>query len=241
LLLSEVANRLWPHDSQAEEGLQALLEIAATAKQDDTHEDLLPTRLHYFVRAQDGLHVCLHQECPGRRDGKPAFFVSRKNDDNTPEGICPACSQVDYRSKLVEVVTCRKCGYLYGALQDLGPRRAQNPETGNDTPKPQFDSFTTELGWAADSFCHISVWRKTYHIHSNQMPTMTMKIKMIYFSTPQSWIGASFAERRVIMARETTVSVSPLTSAGSRFFIANAHIRVERKISTTYTVNRKSS
>jgi len=152
LLLSEAANKLWPSDSQAEDGLPALLEIAAAAKRDETHEDLLPTRLHYFVRAQDGLHVCLHQECPGRRDGKPAFFVSRKNDDDTPEGICPACSQVGYRSKLVEVVTCRKCGYLYGALQDLGPRRAQNPEAGNDTPKPQFDSFTTELGWAADSF-----------------------------------------------------------------------------------------
>src|SRR5581483_6634862 len=128
------------------------LEIAAAAKQDETHEDLLPTRLHYFVRAQDGLHVCLHQKCPGRRDGKPAFFVSRKNDDDTPEGICPACVRAGHPSKLVEVVTCRKCGYLYGALQDLGPRRAQNPETGNNTPKPQFDSFTTELGWAADSF-----------------------------------------------------------------------------------------
>ena len=49
-------------------------------------------------------------------------------------------------------MTCRKCGYLYGALQDLRPRRAQNPESESDTPKPQFDSFTTELGWAADSF-----------------------------------------------------------------------------------------
>lgn len=152
LLLSEAANELWPNDSQAEDGLQALLEIAAAAKQDETHEDLLPTRLHYFVRAQDGLHVCLHRQCPGRCDGKPAFFVSRKNDDDTPEGICPACAQVGYRSKLVEVVTCRKCGYLYGALQDLGPRRAQNPETGNNASKPQFDSFSTELGWAADSF-----------------------------------------------------------------------------------------
>ena len=34
--------------------------------------------LHYFVRTQDGLHICLHKQCPGRRGGKPAFFVSRK-------------------------------------------------------------------------------------------------------------------------------------------------------------------
>ena len=151
VLLREAARQLWPNDPQAEGGLQALLEIVATAKQDETHDDLLPTRLHYFVRAQDGLHVCLSRQCPARRDGKPAFFVSRKN-ENTPEGLCPDCNQVDRRSNLVEVVTCRKCGYLYGALQDLGPRRAQNLETGNDTPKPQFDSFATELGWAADSF-----------------------------------------------------------------------------------------
>ena len=152
VLLREAARRLWPNRPQAEDGLQALLEIVAAAKQDETHDDLLPTRLHYFVRAQDGLHACLHRQCLDRRDGKPAFYVSRKSDENTPEGLCPACHQVDQRSKLVEVVTCRKCGYLYGALQDLGPRRAQNPEAGNNMPEPQFDSFETALGWAADSF-----------------------------------------------------------------------------------------
>lgn len=151
-LLSEAAKKLWPNDPEAEDGLQALLEIVSTAKQDEIHEDLLPTRLHYFVRAQDGLHICLHKQCPGRRDGKPAFFVSRKTNPDTPEGLCPSCRQANQISKLVEVVTCRKCGYLYGALQDLGPRRAQNPENDNDTTKPYFDSFTTELGWAADSF-----------------------------------------------------------------------------------------
>ena len=152
VLLSEAADQLWPNDPQAEDGLQALLEIVAMAKRDKTHDDLLPTRLHYFVRAQDGLHVCLHRECPDRHDGKPAFFVSRKGDDDTPEGFCSACFQVSRQSQLVEVVTCRKCGYFYGALQDLGPRRAQYPEPTPDTPKPQFDSFSTELGWAADSF-----------------------------------------------------------------------------------------
>lgn len=151
-LLSEAAKSLWPNNPQAEEGLQSLLEIVAAAKQDELHEDLLPTRLHYFVRAQDGLHICLHKQCPGRRDRNPAFFVSRKVNPDTPEGFCPSCSQVERLSKLVEVVTCRKCGYLFGALQDLGPRRAQNPENDDDTTKPYFDSFTTELGWAADSF-----------------------------------------------------------------------------------------
>ena len=154
ILLSEAADALWPDDVQAADGLQALLEIVASAKKDEAHEDLLPTRLHYFVRAQDGLHLCLHRQCPGRLNGEPAFFVTRKSND-TPEGLCPACyaEGAGWRSKLVEVVTCRKCGYLYGALQDLGPRRARNSTDGpSDTPKPQFDSFDTELGWAADSF-----------------------------------------------------------------------------------------
>ena len=151
-LLSEAAKKLWPNEQQAEDGLQALLEIVAAAKKDQAHEDLLPTRLHYFVRAQDGLHICLHKQCPGRREGKPAFFVTRKNYPDVPEGDCPDCHRVSRKSKLVEVFSCRKCGYLSGALQDLGPRRARDPENGIDTPKHYFDSFDTELGWAADSF-----------------------------------------------------------------------------------------
>jgi hypothetical protein len=151
LLLKDTARALWSHDPQAEMGLEALLEIVAAAKTDQSHDDLLPTRLHYFVRAQDGLHVCLHKQCPGRQGNQPAFFVSRKSDNGTPEGECPDCYGIGRKSKLVEVVTCRKCGYLYGALQDLGPRRAQNPESHQDT-QPYFDSFSTELGWMGDSY-----------------------------------------------------------------------------------------
>ena len=152
VLLSEAAFQLWDNNPKAEDGLQALLGIVASAKRDNINDDLLPTRLHYFVRVQDGLHVCLDLRCPSRSEEKPAFFVSRKSSDDTPEGLCPACYVENRSSKLVEVVTCRKCGYLFGALQDLGPRRAQNPETGDSSSKPYFDSFSTELGWAADSF-----------------------------------------------------------------------------------------
>ena len=150
--LDHAAKALWPQDQYAEEGLQALLEIAAIAKKDESHEDLLPTRLHYFVRAQDGLHVCLHKDCPDRTGEKPAFFVSRKHESDMPEGNCLACYRANITSKLVEIVSCRKCGYLFGALQDLGPRRAQNPERESEEEKPEFDSFSTELGWAADSY-----------------------------------------------------------------------------------------
>jgi len=150
--LHDAARSLWPDDPQAEDGLQALLEIVASVKQEEAREDLLPTRLHYFVRAQDGLHVCLHRQCSGRRDSRAAYFVSRKSDSETPEGLCPYCRQSGRTSRLVEVVTCRKCGYLFGALQDLGPRRAQASDKDSNEPEPKFDSFSTELGWAADSF-----------------------------------------------------------------------------------------
>lgn len=149
ILLSEAAKLLWNDKPEVNDGLQALLKIVSIAKEDQAHTDLLPTRLHYFVKAQDGLHVCLHKECPDRKDNKPAFFVSRNED---PDGYCPACDKADRKSKLVEVVTCRKCGHLYGALQDLGPRRAQNPVSSNNDSEPSFNSFSTELGWAGDSF-----------------------------------------------------------------------------------------
>jgi ATP-dependent helicase YprA (DUF1998 family) len=148
--LEDAAKQLWSNDEKAQEGLQALLEIVASIKSDNANDDLLPTRLHYFFRAQDGLHVCLHTACPDRQNGKPAFFVSRKNGD-AKEGSCPSCAKINQTSLLVEVVTCRKCGYLFGALQDLGPRRAQSADE-EDNDKAAFDSFSTELGWSADSF-----------------------------------------------------------------------------------------
>ncbi len=155
-LAKNAARALWPSEPEntAVEALLALLEIAAVAKREPGQEDLLPTRLHYFVKAQQGLHACLRTDCPERvrTGGRPAVFLSRKDDEDTPEGVCPHCHRAGLESQLIELVSCRKCGYLFGALQDLGPRFRQNPDT---TPGPQeehFDNFETELGWAADSF-----------------------------------------------------------------------------------------
>lgn len=148
--LNDAAERLWANETNAAAGLQAFLEIIARAKMDGANEDLLPTRLHYFVKAQDGLYVCLHENCPARIDGKAAYFVSRRH-ANVEEGFCPECWLKNQKSLLVEVMTCRKCGYLYGALQDLGPKKWQEDDSDADK-KPQFDVFQTELGWGAESF-----------------------------------------------------------------------------------------
>ncbi len=149
--LDDAAERLWANETNAAVGLQSFLEIVAHAKADGANEDLLPTRLHYFVKAQDGLYICLHENCPARIDGKAAYFVSRHS-ANTEEGFCPECWLKNQKSMLVEVVTCRKCGYLYGAMQDLGPKKWQAIDDGNAEKQAQFDDFSTELGWGAESF-----------------------------------------------------------------------------------------
>ncbi|MDQ3748611.1 MAG: hypothetical protein M3367_06320, partial [Acidobacteriota bacterium] len=149
--LDDAAERLWASETNAAAGLQTFLEIIARAKADGANEDLLPTRLHYFVKAQDGLYICLHENCPARIDGKAAYFVSRRY-ANTEEGFCPECWLKNQKSMLVEVMTCRKCGYLYGAMQDLGPKKWQAIDDGNAEKQAQFDDFSTELGWGAESF-----------------------------------------------------------------------------------------
>lgn len=150
-LLANAAIELWPGENNAQEGLEALLELTSGQANSGFTEDLLPSRLHYFLRAPDGLHLCLRLDCPGRTQDGPTFFLSRKNGDDVPEGYCPECHRIGRASLLLEVVTCRKCGYLYGAMQDLGPRRARNRDE-SISAEPHFDSFSTELGWAGDSF-----------------------------------------------------------------------------------------
>lgn len=158
--LTDAAERLFPNTPKSSETLQALLELVAASGNEGELDQFLPTRLHYFVRAQAGLHVCLRDDCSGREMAGPAFFVSRQNKTTSrgeqvqdcPDGCCPDCHAIGRQSLLVETVSCRKCGYLYGALQDLGPRRAQNPDKQPDEPEATFDSFSTELGWVADSF-----------------------------------------------------------------------------------------
>ena len=160
ILLTDAAEKLFPklEKEKASKSLQSMLELVANGGEEN--QSFLPTRLHYFVRAQAGLHLCLRSDCPGRDANGPAFFVSRQNGQTSrgketsgcSEGHCPDCHESGQESRLVETVSCRKCGYLYGALQDLGPRRAQNLGNLSDEVEPSFDSFSTELGWAADSF-----------------------------------------------------------------------------------------
>ncbi|GEP45873.1 DEAD/DEAH box helicase [Brevifollis gellanilyticus] len=158
----DASGKIFKDHLQREAALSALLALVATADENQPgHEALLPTRLHYFLRAQDGLHVCLREDCPGRHGDVPAVYSSRRSDiASIPEGSCPACHAEGIASRLVEVVSCRRCGWLYGALRDLGPTRARakrdvgeaSVEGAPTVPAPSHDSFDTDLGWAPDSF-----------------------------------------------------------------------------------------
>ena len=204
-LLTDAAEKLFPklEKEKASTSLQSMLELVANSGEEN--QSFLPTRLHYFVRAQAGLHLCLRSDCLGRSANGPAFFVSRQNRQTSrgketsdcPEGQCPDCHESRQESLLVETVSCRKCGYLYGALQDLGPRRAQNPGNLSDEIEPSFDSFSTELGWAADSFwSYFSVENDLPFPKTNSMDEEDADSAKLLESRRQKLSGALAAAKR---------------------------------------------
>ena len=158
-LLAEAAGDLWPGNPAGPAGLTALLGLVAwEGRARDL--PLLPARQHYFVRSMEGLFVCLRTDCPDRSGDEPAWFVTRIH-DFVVDGECPSCAHVGHPSRLVEVVGCRTCGYLYGALQDRGPREQALGEAGD--PNMPFDSFSTDLGEDNEAF-------RSYFTIQGEMP-----------------------------------------------------------------------
>ena len=126
---------VWPGHPDGGAGLTALLGLVAWEGR-ERDLPLLPARQHYFVKSMEGLFVCLRTDCPGRLGDDPAWFVTRTH-GFVEDGDCPACAEVGRQSQLVETVGCRTCGYLYGALQDRGPKEQALGDAGANTP---FDS-----------------------------------------------------------------------------------------------------
>lgn len=66
LSLTELARQLWGIDGAAErEATILLLRLAAAARLKANETPLIPHRLHFLVRAPDGLSVCLNPSCSG--------------------------------------------------------------------------------------------------------------------------------------------------------------------------------
>ena len=159
-LLTDAAEKLFPklEKEKASTSLQSMLELVANSGEDN--QSFYPLACITLCGRKRVCTFACEAIVRDAMQAAPRFFVSRQNRQTSrreetsdcPEGHCPDCRESEQKSLLVETVSCRKCGYLYGALQDLGPRRAQNPGNLSDEIGPSFDSFSTELGWAADSF-----------------------------------------------------------------------------------------
>jgi ATP-dependent helicase YprA (DUF1998 family) len=158
-LLADAAADLWPDRADGPAGLTALLGLVAWEGR-GRDLPLLPARQHYFLRSMEGLFVCLRLDCPARSGEAPAWFVVRSH-GGVADGECPACSITGHQSQLVETVGCRTCGYLFGALQDRGPKEQALGEAGE--PNTPFDTFSTDLGEDNEAF-------RSYFTIESEMP-----------------------------------------------------------------------
>ncbi|QBD80732.1 DEAD/DEAH box helicase [Ktedonosporobacter rubrisoli] len=99
LLLEEAVEAIFPHESAASEKLIALVNLAVRARPEPDSLSLLPARYHAFVRALEGVFVCLNRV--GHADQEPRLFLNRHE-------TCPECQHT-----IVELATCMRCGAAY--------------------------------------------------------------------------------------------------------------------------------
>ncbi|GAB4413672.1 MAG: DEAD/DEAH box helicase [Anaerolineae bacterium] len=87
------------------EALYHLIELGAIARPAPDKPPLLPARYHLFVRAPQGIWVCLNPLCPGKESSNTAgwarMFASRHE-------TCDACGCTVY-----PISVCRECGQVY--------------------------------------------------------------------------------------------------------------------------------
>lgn len=106
--LIEVAQEIFPNDSDASEKTIALVDLAIRARRNPESSPLLPARYHVFVRALEGAFVCLNQRT--HAVDQPHVFLNRHD-------RCPICN-----STVWELRTCSRCGasYLAGFINKDG-------------------------------------------------------------------------------------------------------------------------
>jgi ATP-dependent helicase YprA (DUF1998 family) len=92
------------------------IELLLHAKRHQSEKPLLPSRYHVFVKALEGMFVCLNKS--EHADGQRKVFLKRHE-------VCPECTK-----KVYELSRCTKCGapYLSGTF---------TPEYGIQLPKFQ--------------------------------------------------------------------------------------------------------
>lgn|GEM_PF-799747 len=111
----DLPDLIWPGSGATEEDVDAV--FAVTSRLTYEGRPLLPLRLHYFLRAREGLFACLNPDCSGRTEGGIARVVSASRGYGKSLE-CELCGDAGTVSRLVEVAGCARCGYLYGVVRD---------------------------------------------------------------------------------------------------------------------------
>jgi ATP-dependent helicase YprA (DUF1998 family) len=90
------------------------IDLLLHAKRHSYEKPLLPSRYHVFIKALEGMFVCLNRQ--GHADGNRRVFLTRRE-------ICPECEK-----KVYEISRCTRCGapYLSGLF---------DPEKGIHLPE----------------------------------------------------------------------------------------------------------
>jgi ATP-dependent helicase YprA (DUF1998 family) len=109
------------------------IELLLHAKRSNTEKPLLPSRYHVFVKALEGMFVCLNRQ--GHLDGRRKVLLRRHE-------ICPECEK-----KVYEISRCTRCGapYLSG---NFTPDRGIVLRTLADFSQPDYLLLENEVGEA---------------------------------------------------------------------------------------------
>ena len=102
---SELKDKIFHNDIQADEALDALLVIVSLAKKND--EILFPVRLHMFVRGIQGLYACSNPKCTCGAKYSPKEKLPLGKVVSVPRERCECGGRV------YELVNHIKCGALY--------------------------------------------------------------------------------------------------------------------------------
>lgn len=94
-------------ETEAQEAIVDLVDLAVQARPDGDALPLLPARYHVFARALEGAFACLNGNVKEHRAPGPQLFLNRHE-------TCPEC-----RSAVFELATCSRCGaaYVVGELR----------------------------------------------------------------------------------------------------------------------------
>jgi ATP-dependent helicase YprA (DUF1998 family) len=101
--LTAAAGEIFPDlpQTEAEEAMINLVDLAVQARTDGDSLPLLPARYHVFARALEGAFACL--STANHADGQPRIYLSRH--ERCPEEGCNA--------QVFELATCARCGASY--------------------------------------------------------------------------------------------------------------------------------